>query len=205
MAKKKNFSPAMFWAKQFAFAIVLIIGAALLINNQNEKAEQAKHAEKKNINNSLSDFYAQHRMSQSKPYEEDQGDFVVELNKESESLQNRLNKMAAQQSAPVEGRWVGEHRYRTFSAGKTLREAITNYAQSEGMQVIWELDQDFIVKNQFQMEDTLVGSLYQIAKAVDSNFSGQVIAYVCPKQRSLVITDENTPFLQDNCTVARPS
>lgn len=205
MAKNKNFSPAMFWAKQFGFAIILIVGAALLINNQNEKAEQAKHTEKKNINNSLSNFYAQHRMSQSKPHEEEQGDFVVELNRESESLQNRLNKMAAQQSAPVEGRWVGEHRFRTFSAGSTLREAITNYAQNEGMQVIWELDQDFIVKNQFQMEDTLVGSLYQIAKAVDSNFSGQVVAYVCPKQRSLVITDENTPFLQDNCTVARPS
>lgn len=205
MARKKNFSPAMFWAKQLGFAVVLIVGAALLINNQNEKAEKAKHAEKKNINNSLSDFYAQHRMSQSKPHEDSQGDFVVDLNKESESLQNRLNKMAAQQSAPVEGRWVGEHRYRTFSAGSTLREAITNYAQNEGMQVIWELDQDFIVKNQFQMEDTLVGSLYQIAKAVDSNFSGQVIAYVCPKQRSLVITDENTPFLQDNCTVAHSS
>ncbi|MCC2605847.1 toxin co-regulated pilus biosynthesis Q family protein [Planctobacterium marinum] len=205
MAKKKNFSPAMFWAKQFGFAIILIIGAALLISNQNEKAEQKKNAEQKNINSSLSDFYAQHRMSQSKPYEEDKGDFVVDLNKGSESLQTRLNKMAAQQSAPIEGRWVGEHKYRTFSAGSTLRESITNYAQSEGMQVIWELDQDFIVKSQFQMEDTLVGSLYKIAQAVDSNFNGQVTAYVCPKQRSLVITDENTDFLRENCTVARPS
>lgn len=205
MAKKKNFSPAMFWAKQLAFAVILIVGAALLINNQNEKVAQEKNKEKKNINNSLSDFYAQHRMSQTEPHEEQQGDFVVDLKKEQESLENRLNKVAAQQSAPIEGRWVGEHKFRTFSAGSTLREAITNYAQSEGMQVIWELDQDFIVKNQFQMEDTLVGSLYQIARAVDSNFRGQVMAYVCPKQRSLVITQENTEFLQENCTIARPS
>lgn len=205
MAKKKNFSPAMFWAKQLGLAIVLIVGAALLINNQNEKVAQEKNQEKKNINNSLSDFYAQHRMSQTKPHEEEQGDFVVDLKKEKESLENRLNKVAAQQSAPIEGRWVGEHKFRTFSAGSTLREAITDYAQNEGMQVIWELDQDFIVKNQFQMEDTLVGSLYQIARAVDSNFSGQVVAYVCPKQRSLVITEENTEFLQENCTIASPS
>lgn len=200
---KKNYSPAAFWAKQFAFAVLLIVGAALLINYQNEEsASKKKNAPEKNINSSLSDFYAQHRMSQSKPHEEDVSDFVVELNQEDESLQSRLNKMAGQQSAPIEGRWVGEHKFRTFSAGSTLRESITNYAQSEGMQVIWELDQDFIVKNQFQMEDTLVGSLYQIAKAVDSNFNGQVTAYVCAKQRSLVITADRTDFLTENCTIA---
>lgn len=200
---KKNYSPATFWARQFAFAVLLIVGAALLINYQNEEvANKKKNAPEKNINSSLSDFYAQHRMSQSKPYEEDVSDFVVELNTKDESLQSRLNKMAGQQSAPIEGRWVGEHKFRTFSAGSTLRESITNYAQSEGMQVIWELDQDFIVKNQFQMEDTLVGSLYQIARAVDSNFNGQVTAYVCAKQRSLVITADKTDFLAENCTIA---
>jgi hypothetical protein len=61
------------------------------------------------------------------------------------------------------------------------------------------------VKNQFQMEDTLVGSLYQIAKAVDSNFNGQVTAYVCAKQRSLVITADRTDFLTENCTLANSS
>lgn len=203
---KKNFSPAAFWAKQFGIAIVLIIGAAFVINYQNEEvAAKKKDADNKNINSGLSDFYAQHRMSQSKPHEEKVSDFVVELNKEGESLQSRMNKMAGQQSAPIEGRWVGEHKFRTFSAGTTLRESITNYAQTEGMQVIWELDQDFIVKNQFQMEDTLVGFLYQIAKAVDSNFNGQVIAYICSKQRSLVITTERTDFLLENCTLASAS
>lgn len=203
---KKNYSPVMFWAKQFGFAVVLIIGAAFLINYQNADIEsKKKDAEKKSINSGLSDFYAQHRMSQSKPHEEEVSDFVVELNKEGESLQSRLKRMAGQQSAPIEGRWVGEHKFRTFSAGTTLRESITNYAQSEGMQVIWELDQDFIVKNQFQMEDTLVGSLYQIAKAVDSNFNGQVTAYVCAKQRSLVITADRTDFLTENCTLANSS
>lgn len=202
---KKSFSPAVFWARQLGLAVVLIIGAAALISYQNEQTAKKEDKEKKSINSGLSDFYAQHRMSQSKPHEDKVGDFVLEVNRDNENLQTRMRKMAAQQSAPIEGRWVGEHKYRTFSAGTTLRESITNYAQNEGMQVIWELDQDFIVKSQFQMEDTLVGSLYKIAKAVDSNFNGKVTAYVCAKQRSLVITADYTEFLEENCTLAVPA
>lgn len=201
---KKNYSPVMFWAKQFGFAVIIIIGAAALVNYLNKDSGK-KEADKKNIDSGLSDFYADHRMSQSKLKEEEVSDFVVELNKKDESLQSRLNRMAGQQITPIEDRWQGEHKFRTFSAGSTLRQSITNYAQSEGMQVIWELDQDFIVKNQFQMEDTLVGSLYQIARAVDSNFDGEVSAYICTKQRSLVITSEVTDFLTENCTLAEPS
>ena len=55
----------------------------------------------------------------------------------------------------------------------------TDYAQSEGMQVIWELDQDFIVKHPFQLDDSILGSLKMIAKAIDANFNGEVKAYMC--------------------------
>lgn len=200
---KKQFNPTTFWAKQIGLAIVLIIAAALVINNQNEKvAAEKKEAPKKNINNSLSEFYASHRMSSTKPIEEEKGDFILDHKREDAALNTRLQQMAAGQASPVGERWTGEHKFRTFKAGSTLRESISNYAQSEGMQVIWELDQDFIVKSQFQMDDTIVGSLYKIAKAVDANFNGTVQAYVCPKQRSLVITSDRSDYLEANCKLA---
>lgn len=203
---KKQFNPAVFWAKQIGFAIILIAGAALLINNQNAKQEEAKKApEQKNINNNLSDFYAAHRNANTEPIKEEQGDFVLDVKQDRVALSRRLQMMEANQSSPVAERWVGEHKYRTFKEGSTLREAITAYAEREGMQVIWELDQDFIVKSQFQMDDTIVGSLYTIARAVDSSFSGDVLAYVCPKQRSLVITADRSEYLTENCTLARSS
>ncbi|XOV81240.1 MAG: TcpQ domain-containing protein [Aestuariibacter sp.] len=203
---KKQFNPAAFWAKQIGLAIVLIVGAAFLINSQNEKIEAEKKAPpEKNINRNLSDFYAAHRNANTEPIKEEQGDFVLDVKQEKMPLSRRLQMMEANQSAPVAERWVGEHKYRTFKEGSTLREAITAYAEREGMQVIWELDQDFIVKSQFQMDDTIVGSLYKIARAVDSSFSGDVMAYVCPKQRSLVITEARSDYLKENCTLARSS
>ena len=91
---------------------------------------------------------------------------------------------------------------RSFKAGNTLREAITRYAEQEGMQVIWDLDQDFIIKYQFQMDNTIVGSLSAIASAIDANFEAEVGTFVCPDQRTLVVTAEITPFLKNNCTPA---
>ena len=69
--------------------------------------------------------------------------------------------------------------------------------------MIWELNRDFIIKHPFQIDNSIVGSLDEIARAIDSNFDGTVKAYVCPKQRSLVITAVNSEYLQDNCKVVR--
>ena len=101
---------------------------------------------------------------------------------------------------PAEGRWVGEYKFRTFKAGNTLREAISSYAEQEGMQVIWDLNQDFVIKHQFQMDNTIAGSLAKIASAIDSNFEGKVATFVCPKQRSLVVTETVTEYLTENCS-----
>lgn len=138
-------------------------------------------------------------MTASDPIDDEESDFVLELNGSEESLDTQLSGMSSDLK-PASKRWVGEHKYRSFKAGNTLREAITRYAQQEGMQVIWDLDQDFVIKYQFQMNNTIVGSLSDIAKAVDANFENGVGTYVCPQQRSLVVTQQETLFLKENCS-----
>lgn len=200
-------SNAMFWARHAGLAIVLIVVAVVVINLQNTKSSQPKAVgddKPKNISSNMSSFYSEYRQSQTKPIEDESSDFVMNLNETTDRpLNQRLKDMESTQQ-PVNGRWVGEHKYRTFEAGSTLREAITSFAQSEGMQVIWELDQDFIVKDHFQMDDTIVGSLHKIARTVDSNFEGTVRAYVCPKNRSLVITAKESDYLSQFCVLAGP-
>ena len=197
----------MFWAKHIGLAAVLITVAVVVINLQSAKESQPKAVgedKNKNISSSMSSFYSEYRKSHTKPIEEETSDFVMNLNEADERpLNQRLKDMESTQQ-PVTGRWVGEHKYRTFEAGSTLREAITIFAQKEGMQVIWELDQDFIVKDHFQMDDTIVGSLHKIARTVDSNFTGTVRAYVCPKNRSLVITEKESDYLNKFCVMAGP-
>ena len=200
-------SNAMFWARHIGLAAVLIVVAVVVINLQNVKSNQPKAVgddKPKNISSNMSSFYSEYRSSQTKPIEDESSDFVMKLNETTDKpLNQRLKDMESTQQ-PVTGRWVGEHKYRTFEAGSTLREAITSFAQNEGMQVIWELDQDFIVKDHFQMDDTIVGSLHKIARTVDSNFEGTVRAYVCPKNRSLVITAKESDYLNQFCVLAGP-
>jgi hypothetical protein len=150
----------------------------------------------------MSDFYAEYRLSSRHPREEGLGDFVMAVKTSDKPLGERLQKMESLQK-PVSGRWVGDHKHRTFKAGSTLRSAITDYAQSEGMQVIWELDQDFIVKHPFQLDDSMLGSLKMIGNAIDANFAGEVKAYGGPRQRALVITAKSSEYLETQCAEAR--
>lgn len=194
-----------FWAKHIGLAVALIAIAVLVLiihqYNSNKPVAEGQTKSRDPAKN-MSRVYSQHRMSSIEPIKEDKGDFVLDVNTPDKPIQDRLKRMESLLK-PVSGRWVGEHKYRTFKAGSTLREAITDYAQKEGMQVLWELDQDFIIKNHFQMEDTIVGSLFKISQAIDASFDGKVLAYFCPKQRTLVITETDTPYLSKTCSLAK--
>ena len=206
MAQKDYSSSFSFWARQIALALVLVLIAGLMIyyqqNKQNEPLPEGEEQEK-SIAKGLSEFYREFRLTSTKPIDEDSSDFVVDVDVSDEQLDTRLERMSVLME-PVNSDWTGEKKYRTFHEGTTLREAISAYATAEGMQLIWNLNQDFIIKHQFQIENTVSGSLAKIANAIDTNFEGKVKAYICPKQRSLVISETETEFLEENCTEVVP-
>lgn len=205
MRKSNQVSNSLFWLKHLLLALMIIaIAALVLVMKQNNESSVLPEGDsgKKSIASNMSDFYADYRLSSRHPREEELGDFVMEVKTSDKPLGERLQKMESLQK-PISGRWVGDHKHRTFKAGSTLRSAITDYAQSEGMQVIWELDQDFIVKHPFQLDDSILGSLKVIANAIDANFDGEVKAYMCPRQRSLVITSTASEYLEKQCALAR--
>ena len=200
-----SYSSSSFWAKQIGIAAVLVIIAGVLIyvlQTQDQEPVPQGQAVEKSVSRGLSEFYRNFRMSAIDPAEDDQGDFVLDIAGVDPNLDNKLAQMSSQ-TRPVEKNWTGEHKYRTFQEGNTLREAISQYAQAEGMQVIWNLEQDFVIKHQFQLDNTVAGSLAKIASAIDSSFEGQVKAYLCAEQRSLVVTAQETEFLTTNCRLVR--
>jgi hypothetical protein len=204
MKKIKKTSNSLFWLKHILLALVIIaIAVTILImqkSNQSTVLPEGSSG-KKNISSNMSLFYEQYRSSSRSPSDEALGDFVMKVKISDTPLSERLQKMESLQK-PMSGKWVGEHKHRIFKAGRTLRSGITNYAQSEGMQVIWELEKDFIVKHAFQLDDSLLGSLKKIGKAIDADFDGEVKAYMCPRQRSLVITSQSSEYLQKQCAEA---
>ncbi|MBT0585651.1 TcpQ domain-containing protein [Alteromonas oceanisediminis] len=203
--RNKKVSSSLFWARHLGLALALIVIAVIVVQVRQENVETPSPAgapEKRSVASGLSAFYEEFRLSSVDPIRDEIGDFVMELSVSEKPLEERLQSMASD-VRPVSGRWVGEKKYRTFKAGGTLRESLSTYAQQEGMQVIWDLDQDFVVKHQFQLDTTIAESVKQIASAINSNFQGDVRGYVCPQQRSLVLTTNNTRYLKDNCVVAR--
>jgi hypothetical protein len=205
--KKTDYSTSLFWVRHIALALAVVIIAIVVIVlkvNNDSTPKPVNAPETKSVAKGLSDFYRQFRLSSTNPFEDDGGDMVLDLTPSNESLDERLKSMSSNLK-PANRRWLGEHKYRTFKAGSTLRDSITAYASQEGMQVIWDLDQDFVIKHQFQMDNTIVGSLAKIGAAIDSNFNGTVFTYVCPQQRSLVITNTVTDYLKQHCSLARPT
>ncbi|WP_018983135.1 TcpQ domain-containing protein [Salinimonas chungwhensis] len=192
---KKTYSGKRFWARQFAVAVVLVLLAAALIYWQQNNVDET---ETRSVSKGLSDFYEQFKQGPEIEEEPTEGDFVIDLNGTDTPLETRLETMASE-LRPVQRNWVGEHRHRSFKAGSTLREAISGYAEKEGVQIIWDLNQDFVIKHHFQMDDTLVGSLEKIAAAIDSNFSNDVQTFVCPGERTMVITAKSSEYLDENC------
>jgi hypothetical protein len=205
MKNNKQLSNSLFWLKHVMLGLMIIAIAVvvLLMQQSNESAVRPEgDSGKKTIASNMSDFYADYILSSRRPRDEELGDFVMGVKISDKPLGERLQKMESLQN-PISRGWVGEHKHRIFKAGSTLRSAITEYAQSEGMQVIWELEQDFIVKHPFQLDDSLMASLKIIAKAIDANFDGEVKAYMCPRQRSLVISSKSSEYLEKQCAEAR--
>ncbi|GAC35293.1 hypothetical protein GPLA_4414 [Paraglaciecola polaris LMG 21857] len=184
-----------------ALALILIAIFVIVLQQMNINAPIPEGGEgPKSVAQNMTDFYAEYRLSSRHPRGENIGDFVNVVNMSDTPLGERLKKMESLQK-PLAPNWVGEYKHRSFKAGSTLRDSIISYAQSEGMQVIWELNRDFIIKHAFQIDNSIVGSLHEISRAIDSNFDGTVKTYVCPKQRSLVITAVISQYLKQNCKV----
>lgn len=201
----KGFSSVKFWLTQLGLAGSLIIVAVVIVVMRKDAAEEPipeGAPEKPSVASGLSNFYREFRLSSSELIKEPVGDFVLDVAGDETPIDKRLRGMSSDLK-PVSSRWEGEHKYRTFKAGSTLRTAISAYAQQEGMQLVWDLNEDFVVKHQFQSEDTIVGSLAEIAKSIDANFNGDVSAYFCPKARSLLITTNESDYVKQECKLAK--
>ncbi|HEX5791967.1 MAG TPA: TcpQ domain-containing protein [Rheinheimera sp.] len=118
---------------------------------------------------------------------------------------DRLTKQLQQRAnvvVPGEPNWRGQVTNRRFREGDTVKTKLTEYAQTEGMALFWTLPRDYVVKQYFQTETTLIETIHEIAVAIAPDFHSPVMAYYCPRERAAVITDKANDHLQKNCMLA---
>jgi hypothetical protein len=201
MADKKV---SAFWIKHLVLAFIVLACALVVLLYAPEDSDGSGMGgadSKENIADILARFYEEFRLSSKDPIQEQYGDYVIALETPEASQTEQLIAISTVNSPPEEN-WQGQYKFRSFAQGTTIRTEAMKYAEQEGMQLIWDLNQDFIIRHRFLSENSLVATLDEIAGAIDANFIPQVNVYFCNKKRTIVIAENAGTYVIDNCKKA---
>ena len=192
-----------FWIKHLTAAIVLL-GLAFvllfkpeLINFNPDAAVDPKKTAKTSAAKEFTNFYEQLRYSLDATVDSSK-EYVIKLKDTSDSLTSTLASRTNTVPA-LDGNWQGSETNRQFTTGSKIRDQMAGFATAEGIELIWTLPKDYVVKHYFESGGDYLSSLKDIVAAISPDFETPLLAYFCPKERAAVVTDKPNPFLQENC------
>ncbi|MBU2869674.1 TcpQ domain-containing protein [Colwellia sp. E2M01] len=103
---------------------------------------------------------------------------------------------------PYRKNWQGSVESRPFRPGETLNQKLAEYTEAQGVELIWWLNRDYVVKDSFRIEQDLLKTSFQVAKAVAGHFPSGLSTFFCYKQRAIVVIEsEPHDFLDNECTL----
>nr|WP_136251753.1 TcpQ domain-containing protein [Ningiella ruwaisensis] len=192
-----------FWAKRIFLICLVIAGAiaAILYMPQAEKLdENGNPIPKRSIEENMAAFYEEFSLVSKSKIEEEYGEFVIPLEMSEQPIAQQLGALNKPLALLREDfNWRGEYKTRPFAQNSTLMGNANAYVSEAGMELIWHLNQDFIVRHRFLSENNIAGMLQELASAIDANFTRSVDVYYCARQRVMVITDQDDDVLKSNC------
>ena len=127
--------------------------------------------------------------------------FKLTLPDTSEQLTAQLKQRSAI-VVPADINWRGQVTDRRFREGDTLKTELTEFARAEGLELFWTLPRDYVVKQYFQIDDSLIATLHKVSVAIAPDFASPVQAFFCPRERAAVITDKDNDYLLQHCISA---
>lgn len=159
-----------------------------------------KKVEKKSTNaaaDGLSRFYASINpdLNETGPKIRNNVVFLPELTGDIKEILEAKDKV----TRPMKKSWRGKTEARPFRNGETLYQKLYEYAQTEGVDIIWWLNRDFIIKDAFRINKNLLITAKQIGMAVEGHFEDGIKTYFCHSNRTIVLTDLEINYLDTNC------
>lgn len=148
----------------------------------------------------FSNFYGKIRVALADNGKDD-SDYKISLPDTSDTLTRQLLQRA-KSVTPADVNWRGKITDRRFREGDTVKTVLTNYARKEGIQLFWTLPRDYVVKQYFQTDTTLIATIDEISQAIAPDFMSPVLSFYCPAERAAVVTDKVNDYLQQNCIPA---
>jgi hypothetical protein len=104
---------------------------------------------------------------------------------------------------PFSKSWSGTKASRPFRKGETLYQKVVEYSEQDGLEIIWWLNKDFIVKDAFRIDKNILKTASQVGKAVSGHFQEGINTYFCYRQRMIVFVNEPPTYLNDECLLLR--
>jgi len=195
-----------FWFKHIAAMLVLLLVAALLLFNPDwltpEQSTQKTPVIRKTASLQFTNFYEQLRYSLDATADRAK-EYVIQLTDTSGSLTQTL-ETRTNSVVPMAQNWEGAVVIRKFAPDSQLRDQMADFANTEGLELIWTLPRDYVIKHHFQDEASYLDTLTDVATAIAPDFEFPVLVYFCPAQRAAVVTDKQNQFLTQNCRHLNP-
>ena len=104
---------------------------------------------------------------------------------------------------PYRKNWRGSIQSRPFRQGETLFQKLSEFASQEGLELIWWLNRDFIVKDPFRINKNILATSFQVGKAVEGHFQNGMSIYFCYQHRALVMIEDTHEYLNRECQPLR--
>lgn len=104
---------------------------------------------------------------------------------------------------PYRKNWTGTKASRSFRKGETLYQKLSEYSANDGLEIIWWINKDFIVKDPFRINKNILKTASQIGKAVAGHFPESINSYFCYRQRTIVLVNEPLTYLNDECILLK--
>lgn len=142
-------------------------------------------------------FYASFRKNFG-PGAQQLDDYTIKLPEPSSSVLEQLQQRAATVQ-PAEPDWQGGVERRSFKENDTIKMALEKFAEKEGIEIIWDLEYDYIIKNHFEENNSFKALVNRVSVTVNNDYDGQVLSYFCPQERAMVITAKTDQYLTDFC------
>lgn len=198
-----------FWIKPILVIVAVIIGTIAFLSYVPQEgpsgevaSDKAKERSSSGVSEGMSRFYSEFRQSSPDPIEAAYGEYTILLkDNNNKALGDAILDSTNRNFLPLDD-FNGEFKQRAFASDSTLMTEASAHAEKEGFNLVWDLNQDFIIRKRFISDNTLVGMLEEISGAVDSHFQNDINIYYCFKKRALVITERKSEFLRLNCDLA---
>lgn len=167
-----------------------------------KKTGQSKNEKIKSENSAadgLSNFYANIRADVDKKGPKIRNNIVF-LPDPKGSLINIL-EARRMVTRPLKKTWQGTKSNRPFRKGETLFQKLSQYANNDGVEVIWWLNRDLVIKDAFRINKNITNTAYQIGKALEGHFQDGLSSYFCYQQRAIVFIEGDMDYLKTECSL----